>query len=66
MKLSSVYIYLAVGCGMVGMLITFIVLFICFYLGVDIAKNMWIIAIPILLAIILNISLIELVTRRRR
>ena len=51
---------------MVGMLITFIVLFICFYLGVDIAKNMWIIAIPILLAIILNISLIELVTRRRR
>jgi hypothetical protein len=66
MKSTAVYIYLAVGCGMLGIVITFIVLFICLYLGVDVAKNLWIITIPILLSIVLNILMIEFFTRRRK
>jgi len=66
MKSTAVYIYLAVGCGMLGIVITFIVLFACLYLGIDLAKNMWIITIPIVLSIILNIMMIEFFTRRRR
>lgn len=66
MKSAAVYIYLAVGCGMLGIVITFIVLFICMYLGVDVARNLWVITIPIVLSIILNIFMIEFFTRKRR
>lgn len=66
MKSSAVYIYLAVGCGMLGIVITFIVLFLCMISGLDVAKNLWVITIPIILSIILNILMIEMVTRRHR
>ena len=66
MKSGAIYIYLAVGCGMLGIVITFIVLFLCLYFGIDVAKNMWVITIPIILSIILNIMMIELFTRRRK
>ena len=64
MKSAAIYIYLAVGCGMLGIVITFIVLFLCMFLGVDVARNLWVITIPIILSIILNILLIEFLTRR--
>ena len=42
------YIYLAVGCGVLGVIITFIVIMGCQHLGIDIAKNLWVLAIPVL------------------
>ena len=60
------YVYLAVGSLALGILITFVMLFICQVLSVDINKNLWLIAIPIILAIALNIWFIELYDRYRR
>ena len=60
------YVYLAVGSLALGIIITFIMLFICQALAVDINKNLWLISIPIILAIVLNIWFIELYDRYRK
>ena len=60
------YVYLAVGSLALGILITFVMLFLCQVLSVDINKNLWMIAIPIILSIALNIWFIELYDRYRR
>ena len=62
----AVYIYLAVGCGISGVVITFVVMFACHYFGVDISENLWVIAIPITLSILLNICLIELYSKHKK
>ena len=63
---TSAYIYLAVGCGLIGVLLTYGMLVVCLYLGVDISRNLWVITIPIILAIVLNITLIEVFSRRMK
>jgi len=60
------YVYLAVGSLALGILITFLMLYICQLFGIDINRNLWMIAIPIILAIALNIWFIELYDRYRR
>ena len=60
------YVYLAVGSLALGILITFVMLFLCQVLSVDINKNLWMIAIPIILSIALNLWFIELYDRYRR
>ena len=60
------YVYLAVGSLALGIIITFSMLYICQVFNVDINKNLWLIAIPIILAIALNIWFIELYDRYRR
>ena len=60
------YVYLAVGSLALGILITFFMLYICQFFGIDINKNLWMIAIPIILAISLNIWFIELYDRYRK
>ena len=57
------YVYLAVGSLAMGIIITFLMLYICQFFGIDINKNLWMIAIPIILAISLNIWFIELYDR---
>lgn len=54
------YIYLAIGCGILGVVITFIVIYACQYFGVDMYKNLWVLAIPITLSAFLNVCFIEL------
>jgi len=63
---TAVYIYLAVGCGMLGVVFTYIMLAVCLYFRIDIFKNLWVIVIPIVLAVALNIFLIEVFSRRRK
>ena len=60
------YVYLAVGSLALGIIITFGMLFLCQFFGIDINKNLWLIAIPIILAIALNIWFIELYDRHRK
>lgn len=60
------YVYLAVGSLALGIVITFLMLFLCQFFGIDINKELWLIAIPIILAIALNIWFIELYDRHRR
>jgi hypothetical protein len=60
------YIFLASGCVAVGVVIVFVVLAACQRLGINIEKNLWVLAIPAVLAIILNIILLELYHRFRK
>jgi len=66
MKTNAIYIYLAVGCGMLGILMTYIVIFMCYYFNIDIGKNLWVITIPIIFSIFMNILLIELYFKYRK
>jgi hypothetical protein len=60
------YILLASGCVAVGVVIVFVVLAACQRLGINIEKNLWVLAIPAVLAIILNIILLEVYHRFRK
>ncbi|OGO57807.1 MAG: hypothetical protein A2025_03495 [Chloroflexi bacterium RBG_19FT_COMBO_47_15] len=53
-------IYFAVGCAALGIVITFIVVYACQYLGIDIYKNLWVLLVPLFLSIALNVTFIEL------
>lgn len=61
-----VYIYLAVGCLVLGVIFTFILVYICTYFGIDIIENLWLLAIPAVLSITLNILFIELYTKYKK
>ena len=54
------YIYFAVGCVVVGIVLTFVVLGVCVRLGISIEENIWVLAIPAVLSLTLNITLLEL------
>ena len=60
------YVYLAVGSLALGIIITLGMLFLCQFFGIDINKNLWLISVPIILAIALNICFIEMYDRYRK
>ena len=61
------YVILAVGCVVVGVVLTFVVLGVSVRLGIDIIdEHFWVLAIPAVVALILNISLLELYHRYKR
>ncbi len=60
------YVYLAVSSGFLGFGILFALLFICQYFSIDIGRNLWLLAMPILLALFLNVSFIELYRKLNR
>ena len=60
------YIFLALGCVVVGLVLTFAVLGVCQRLGISIDKNVWVLAIPAVLSLILNVSLLEVYRKFRR
>ena len=59
-NLILLYIYLAAGVVMLGVGITFLVLFVCAYYGIDITKHLWLLGIPPASSLLINILLIEL------
>ena len=61
-----VYVYLAVGSLLLGVVLSFIVVFTCVYLSIDILDNLWVLVIPVTLAILLNILLVELYHRYKK
>jgi hypothetical protein len=63
---TAIYIYLAVGCGMLGIIFTYVMLAVCLYFRIDILGNLWLITIPIIFAVALNIFLIEVYSRRKK
>jgi hypothetical protein len=65
-NLTPYYIYLAVGSGFLGVIITFAVLLLCQYFDIDITKNLWVLAIPLTLSLFLNVSFIELYRKFRK
>ena len=59
-------IYFAVGCAALGIVIAFTLVFVCQYFGIDIYKNLWLLLIPLLLSIALNITFIELYRKYKK
>ncbi len=60
------YIILAAGCIAVGLVLTFIVLGVSVRAGLDLNENLWLLAIPAVLALSLNIVLLELYRKFRK
>ena len=60
------YIFLAAGCTAVGVVIIFVVFGVCLRLGINIEENFWVVAIPVVLSLILNVSLLELYRKYRK
>ena len=59
-------IYFAVGCAALGVLFAFILVFALQYFDVDIYKHLWLLLIPLVLSISLNILAIELYGKFKR
>ncbi len=59
-------IYFAVGCAALGIVITFIMVYLCQYFGIDIYKNLWLLLVPLFSSIVLNIAFIELYRKYRK
>jgi hypothetical protein len=60
------YIILAAGCVSLGIIITFIVLWACARLGINIDEHWWVVAIPVVLSLIINITLVEIYHKFRK
>ncbi len=60
------YIFLAAGCVSLGIIITFIVLWGCQRLGINIDEHWWVVAIPVVLSLIINITLVEIYHKFRK
>jgi hypothetical protein len=61
-----VYLFLAMGSIGLGIILSFVVVFVCRYLEVDIFSNLWILAIPLIVAVMVNICLIELYNKFKK
>jgi hypothetical protein len=59
-NLVLLYIFLAAGCVVLGTGITFALLAVCAYYGVNIMQNLWLLAIPPVASVTINVLLIEL------
>jgi hypothetical protein len=53
-------VYFAVGCAALGIIFAFILVFVLQYFGIDVYKHMFLLLIPLVLSISLNIAIIEL------
>lgn len=65
-NLTLYYIYLAIGSGMLGVIITFVVILACAYYSIDIYQHLWVLAIPVTLSVFLNVVFIELYRKYRK
>jgi hypothetical protein len=61
-----IYVFLAMGSIGLGIILSFVVVFACQYFGIDIFENLWILALPLVIAVIVNICFIELYSRYKR
>jgi hypothetical protein len=59
------YIFLAGGCVSLGIIITFIVLGVCQYFSIKIDQHWWIVAVPVVLSLILNVTFVEIYRKLR-
>lgn len=64
--LILLYIYLATGVVTIGVGLVFLILFVCAYYGIDMLKNLWLLAIPPAASLLINVLLIELYRKLTR
>lgn len=61
-----VYIYLAIGCVVVGIVFIFLTILASLHFGIDLIKNFWLLAVPVLLSVFLNVLFIELYSKFKK
>ena len=61
-----VYVFFGIISGLVGVIISFVLVFVCYSKGVDILENLWLLAIPVILAVALNLVMIEFYYRKKK
>ena len=59
-------IYFAVGCAALGILFAVVLVIALQYLGIDVYKHLWLLLVPLVLSIALNILALELYGRYKR
>ena len=59
------YILMAVGCVAAGVVISLIIISVAVRAGLDLNENLWLLAVPAVLALTLNIILIEIYRKWR-
>ena len=59
-------IYFAVGCAGLGILFAFIMVFVLQYMHINVYKHLWLLLVPLVLSISINIAAIELYGRYKR
>jgi len=64
--MSIEFIFMAAVSALLGVIITFLMIYACAALGIDMGENLWVIVIPVTLAILLNIFFIELYHRYKK
>jgi hypothetical protein len=64
--LALLYLSLATGVVLVGTGITFAILAVCAYYGIDITLNWWLMGIPAAASLLINVLLIELYRKLTR
>ncbi len=65
-NLVFVYIYLAVGTAAAGLGLTFLMLFVAHHFEINIGEHLWMVAIPPVTSVILNVLLVEWYKSRRK
>ena len=61
-----VYLFFAVISGIVGIILSFVIVFLFYSSGINLLKNLWVIVIPVAVAVLLNFILLEIYFRRRK
>ena len=59
-------VILGASCVVVGVILTFVVLGVSLRLGIDINQQIWVLAIPAVVSVLLNIALLELFRKFRK
>jgi hypothetical protein len=59
-------LFLAIASLLVGIILAVIVVFASLFFGIDLFDNLWLLAIPVVLAVIINITFIELYRKYKR
>jgi general stress protein CsbA len=59
-------LFLAIASLLVGIILAVIVVFASLFFGIDLFDNLWLLAIPVILAVILNIVFIELYRKYKK
>lgn len=65
-RLVLTYVYLAASSFGVGVILVLVMLGVCSALDVDVLQNIWVLAIPVVLTLIINVLLIELYNKIRK
>jgi len=58
-------VFFAVACLILGTIFSAVLVAVCWFLNIDISKNIWLMGIPAVLSIALNILFLELYHRHK-